>query len=203
MTLWDHVLHLHKDINHHWIFSKQLLQHKCAVAKQLQCGCESPPCTTDTVLPSVTNSSRWFCWFWRSLSDDALNFELLLDLQPSKDFLDGWEDIYKLQFGINDSIKVQLTYSVISGILASSEKYLCCLPLADVLPKDLFSFCWLEEELWVNTCMLAWACPIWAALGWGCSACSWTGAALASGPLCGSRWATQRCKLLPWTKKNL
>lgn len=125
MTLWDHVLHLHKDINHHWIFSKQLLQYKCAVAKQLQCGCESPPCTTDTVLPSVTNSSRWLCWFWRSLSDDALNFELLLVLQPSKDFLDGWEDIYKLQFGINDSIKVQLTYSVISGILASSEKYLC------------------------------------------------------------------------------
>lgn len=58
MTLWDHVVHLHKGINRHWIFSKHLLQHKCVVAKQLQCGCASPPCTTNTVLSPMTNSSR-------------------------------------------------------------------------------------------------------------------------------------------------
>lgn len=61
----------------------------------------------------------------------------------------------------------------------------------------------LWKKMQMNTCMLAWTCPIWAAPGWGCSACSWRGEALVNGPLCGSRWATQWCKLLPWTKKNL
>lgn len=62
---------------------------------------------------------------------------------------------------------------------------------------------WLEGELQMSTCMLAWTGPIWAAPGWGCSACSWRGVAPVTGTLCGSRWATQWCKLLPWTKKNL
>lgn len=61
-----------------------------------------------------------------------------------------------------------------------------------------------ERKEWVNTCRLAWAYPISTARGWGCSACSWTGAVLASGLLYGSRWATRRrCELLPWAKKNL
>lgn len=50
--------------------------------------------------------------------------------------------------------------------------------------------------------MWAWTCPIWASPGWGCSACSWRGEVLVTGPLCGSRWAAQWCELLPWTKRN-
>lgn len=55
----------------------------------------------------------------------------------------------------------------------------------------------------VSTCRLAWTCPIWASLGWACSACSWTGGALGSGPLSGPRWGARWCELLPWAKKNL
>lgn len=53
-----------------------------------------------------------------------------------------------------------------------------------------------------STCKLAWTCPIWVSLEWACSACSWTGGALGSGPLPGSRWGARWCKLLPWAKKN-
>lgn len=62
-----------------------------------------------------------------------------------------------------------------------------------------------ELNAWrrVNTCKLAWTCPIWASPEWGCSACSWTGGALGIGPLFGSQWAARWCKLLPWAKKNL